>query len=116
MDAYRLVPMKPDQAEACVVVFYHPQWGMPAFQLYYGMLFGLPLAVTSFNRNSRFCEAAAWAPFSRCILMMAPFRTGLPPTFCTTGCFPVHAPSRDTVGRGEIATFCDLRGFLGFGP
>ena len=56
-DAYRLVPMIPQHAEACVVVFWHPEWNSPAFQLYSGMLFGLPIAVTSFNRYSRLCEA-----------------------------------------------------------
>ena len=42
---------------ACVVVFHHHEWGTPAYQLYSGLLFGLPLAVTSFNRYSRFTEA-----------------------------------------------------------
>ena len=33
------------------------EWQQPAFQLYNSLLFGLPLAVTSFNRYSRFVEA-----------------------------------------------------------
>ena len=32
-------------------------WGEPAYQLYSGLLFGLPLADTSFNRYSRLVEA-----------------------------------------------------------
>ena len=39
-----------------------------AYQVYTGLLFGLPLAVTSFNRCSRFVEAAgrrlAWVMVS----------------------------------------------------
>ena len=35
------------------------QWGFPAFQVYGGLLFGLPLAVTSFNRFSRLVESLA---------------------------------------------------------
>ena len=42
-------------------------WGAPAFQLYSGLLFGLPLAVTSFNRYSRFLDAV----FRRLGLVMA---------------------------------------------
>eukprot|EP00439_Symbiodinium_sp_Y106_P038032 s5591_g4.t1 len=41
----------------CVVAWWHAEWGEPAFQLYTGLLFGLPLAVTSFNRYSRAVEA-----------------------------------------------------------
>ena len=45
------------EALCCVVTFWHHQWGEPAYQLYTGLLFGLPLAVTSFNRYSRLIEA-----------------------------------------------------------
>lgn len=41
----------------CVVVFYHHERKEPAYQVYAGLLFGLPLAVTSFNRYSRLVEA-----------------------------------------------------------
>ena len=44
-------------SRACVVCWHHREWGVPAYQLYTGLLFGLPLAVTSFNRYSRFSEA-----------------------------------------------------------
>ena len=44
-------------ALGCVVTWWHEQWQQPAFQLYTGLLFGLPLAVTSFNRYSRLVEA-----------------------------------------------------------
>lgn len=51
-DAYRHSPMSQFESTHCVVVWWHAQWGAPAFQLYSGLLFGLPLAVTSFNRYS----------------------------------------------------------------
>ena len=56
-DAYRHSPMSQDESLLCVVTFWHPDWKAPAFQLYSGLLFGLPLAVTSFNRYSRLVEA-----------------------------------------------------------
>ena len=56
-DAYRVTPMDPDDAEACVVTYWHAQRQEPVFQIYQGMLFGLPLAVTAFNRYPRLCEA-----------------------------------------------------------
>ena len=49
--------MSADESRACVVCWHHREWGVPAYQLYTGLLFGLPLAVTSFNRYSRFSEA-----------------------------------------------------------
>ena len=48
--------MRPDHAEAAVVCFWHHEWQEPAFQVYHGMLFGLPLAVTAFNRFSKLTE------------------------------------------------------------
>lgn len=56
-DAYRHSPMGEVDALGCVVTWWHEQWQQPAFQLYTGLLFGLPLAVTSFNRYSRLVEA-----------------------------------------------------------
>ena len=56
-DAYRFTPMDPEDALACVVVYWHDEWGEPAYHIYYGLLFGLPNAVTSFNRFSRLAEA-----------------------------------------------------------
>ena len=56
-DAYRHSPMSPDEAVLCIVVWWHPDWQAPAYQVYHGLLFGLPLAVTSFNRYSRLVEA-----------------------------------------------------------
>ena len=56
-NAYRSCPMSADESRACVVCWHHREWGVPAYQLYTGLLFGLPLAVTSFNRCSRFSEA-----------------------------------------------------------
>ena len=56
-DAYRYTPMRPEESRACVVVWWHPQKGTPVFQVYHGLLFGLPNAVTSFNRWSKFAQA-----------------------------------------------------------
>ena len=56
-NAYRSCPMSADESRACVVCWHHREWGVPAYQLYTGLLFGLPLAVASFNRYSRFSEA-----------------------------------------------------------
>ena len=56
-NAYRSCPMSADESRACVVCWHHREWGVPAYQLYTGLLFGLPLAVTSFNRYSRFSKA-----------------------------------------------------------
>ena len=56
-DAYRHSPMSRAESMGCIVVWWHELWGEPAYQLYSGLLFGLPLAVTSFNRYSRLVEA-----------------------------------------------------------
>ncbi|CAE7538614.1 unnamed protein product [Symbiodinium sp. CCMP2592] len=58
-DAYRHCPMSEEESLACLVVWWHHEWQAPAYQIYAGLLFGLPLAVTSFNRYSRFSEAAS---------------------------------------------------------
>ena len=56
-DAYRFTPMDPEDSLACVVVYWHDEWGALAYHIYHGLLFGLPNAVTSFNRFSRLAEA-----------------------------------------------------------
>ena len=56
-DAYRGTPTVPAHSEACVVTYWHAEWNEPAFQIYYSMLFGLPLAVTGFNRYPKLCQA-----------------------------------------------------------
>ena len=48
--AYHYTPQAERDAECCVVVYFHPQWGAAAFHIYAGLLFGCPLSVTSFNR------------------------------------------------------------------
>ena len=55
--AYRFCPMAMLESLGCVVVWFHQEWQEPAYQVYAGLLFGLPLAVTSFNRFSRLVEA-----------------------------------------------------------
>jgi len=49
--------MSQQESLGCVVVWFHHEWQTPAYQVYAGLLFGLPLAVTSFNRFSRLLEA-----------------------------------------------------------
>ena len=49
--------MDPDEAYACVVTWWHPRWNTQVAQVYWGMLFGLPNAVTSFNRWSKLAQA-----------------------------------------------------------
>ena len=57
-DAYRYCPMDRVASLCCVVVWWHSGRGEPTFQLYMGLLFGLPVAVTSsFTRYNRVEEA-----------------------------------------------------------
>lgn len=55
--AYRYCPMSLHESLGCVVVWFHDEWQEPAYQAYLGLLFGLPLAVTSLNRFSMLVEA-----------------------------------------------------------
>ena len=55
--AYRYTPMRPEEANASVVVWWHRERSMLVFQIYHGLVFGLPNAVTSFNRWSKFSQA-----------------------------------------------------------
>ena len=55
--AYRKIPMDPDHTWACIVVSRCLQTGKAEFRRYHGMLFGLPLAVTAFNRLPFFLQA-----------------------------------------------------------
>ena len=58
-NAYRHSPMSFEESLGCVVTWFHKDLQEPAYQLYTGLLFGLPLAVTSFNRYSRLAEMLA---------------------------------------------------------
>ena len=49
--------MVPDQADGCIVAYWCPDASEVRFRRYFGHLFGLPLAVVSFNRWSRFLQA-----------------------------------------------------------
>ena len=69
-DAYRYVPMGPEESWACVVAYYDPVKG-PCFRRYFGMLFGLLLAVTSFNR---FRTVASVLQETRCLSCIALLR------------------------------------------
>ena len=48
--AYRKIPMRPDHTWACIVASLDPDDKEIRLRRYFGMLFGLPLAVTAFNR------------------------------------------------------------------
>jgi hypothetical protein len=74
-DAYRYTPMRPEESKACVVVWWHPSRGIPVFQIYHGLLFGLPNAVTSFNRWSRFAQALV----RRFLMMLFSITSTMPP-------------------------------------
>ena len=56
-DAYRHTPMWPEDTYACIVSWWHPTQEQVVYQVYYSLLFGLPLAVTNFNRYPRWIEA-----------------------------------------------------------
>ena len=49
--------MSQQESLGCVVVWFDHEWQTPAYQVYAGLLFGLPLVVTSLNRFSRLLEA-----------------------------------------------------------
>ena len=51
------IPMDPDHTWACIVVSRCLQTGKAEFRRYHCMLFGLPLAVTAFNRLPFFLQA-----------------------------------------------------------
>ena len=57
--AYRKIPMQPDHSWACVVAYFDPLRGCPRFRRCRGMLFGLPLAVSAFNRLPMLTQAVA---------------------------------------------------------
>eukprot|EP00435_Cladocopium_sp_Y103_P036199 s845_g9.t1 len=48
--AYRKIPMEPSHTWACIVASLSPEDECVHLRRYFGMLFGLPLAVTAFNR------------------------------------------------------------------
>ena len=54
--AYRSVPMIPDESWASIVVYWDPAVQAPRFRRYFGLLFGLPNAVCSFNRFPRLLQ------------------------------------------------------------
>lgn len=49
--------MVPAHSEARVDTYWHAKRNRPAFQTYCSRVFGLPLAVTGFNRYPRMCQA-----------------------------------------------------------
>ena len=55
--AYRSVPVRPDDSWAFLVAYWNPITYAVECRRYYGLLFGLPLAVTSFNRWPRFLQS-----------------------------------------------------------
>ena len=57
--AYRKIPVRCDHSWACIVAHYDPHSKQPRFRRYHGILFGLPLAVSAFNRLPFFMQALA---------------------------------------------------------
>eukprot|EP00438_Fugacium_kawagutii_P015959 Skav227096 [mRNA] locus=scaffold199:6515:11398:+ [translate_table: standard] len=55
--AYRKIPMDPSHTWSCVVAYRRPGSSHVCLRRYYSMLFGLPLAVTAFNRLAFFLQA-----------------------------------------------------------
>ena len=55
-NAYRHVPMVPEDSWASIVTYWDPSRAAPCFLRYFGLLFGLPNAVCSFNRFPRMLQ------------------------------------------------------------
>ena len=66
-DAYRKIPMLPEHTWACLMVYAHE--GQAWWRRYHSMLFGLPLAVSAFNRLSFLLQAAV----RRCLAILCSF-------------------------------------------
>ncbi|CAJ1452389.1 unnamed protein product [Effrenium voratum] len=58
-DAYRKIPMLPAHSQHCLVTYWHKERRCAMYRRYHSMLFGLPLAVSAFNRVSSFLQAVA---------------------------------------------------------
>lgn len=69
--AARKTPMKPEHTWSCVVAYHSPQSSAVQFRRYHSMLFGLPSAVTAFNRLSFFLQSMI-----RRLLVLASFYFG----------------------------------------
>eukprot|EP00974_Lingulodinium_polyedra_P068435 6627711-Lingulodinium_polyedra.AAC.1 len=50
-DAYRLVPVRPEDYDVSIVAFRHAKRAEVVFQEMYGLAFGLSEAVPAFNRK-----------------------------------------------------------------
>lgn len=63
--AYREMPMVPEHTWSCIVASHSPDDSHARLRLYFDMLFGVPLAVTAFNR-----PPLSVAVFVACILLV----------------------------------------------
>lgn len=68
-DAYRKIPMNPDSSWACIVSYPGGGGTSLRFRRYHSMLFGLPLAVTAFNRLPFLMQAL----LRRCFMLLCSF-------------------------------------------
>ena len=68
-DAYRKIPMSPESSWACIVSYPGKAGTSPRFRRYHSMLFGLPLAVTAFNRLPFLLQAM----LRRCFALLCSF-------------------------------------------
>ena len=66
-DAYQKIPTLPEHTWACLVVYAHE--GQAWWRRYHSMLFGLPLAVSAFNRLPFLLQAAV----RRCLAILCSF-------------------------------------------
>jgi hypothetical protein len=58
-DAYRFVPIRPDELAQNIVAVWDPETGKPMFQEIYGHVFGKSAAVVNFHRLQRLLTSAA---------------------------------------------------------
>jgi hypothetical protein len=58
-DAYRFVPIRPDELAQNIVAVWDPDTGQPMFQEIYGHVFGKSAAVVNFHRLQRLLTSAA---------------------------------------------------------
>ena len=80
-ETYRYRPMSLQESLGCVVVRFHDEWQEPAYQVYSGLLSGVPLAITSCAES--WCQSQALIKFSKrsgqwavnqlCTLIGSPF-------------------------------------------
>eukprot|EP00435_Cladocopium_sp_Y103_P060929 s497_g22.t1 len=103
--AYRFCPMSRSESLGCIVVWYHAEWQAPAFQVYSGLLFGLPLAVTSFNHLKSARGSGQWAANELFALLGSPFAAEKKQPMQATGTFLGLTHDFGPVASHNMVTF-----------